>query len=475
MFIAATAAASSTQALSSHPAQAHPAQANSYNLQVEWQSDGAVLLTWDAPSNADSSAYYRARRKTDAAGQGYSVIVRKVRDDDGDGRLSYLDESAELSQEQSYLYGVRAFNIGGKKRGKWTKGVRLDPPASHANAPARRAKRVAPVFTDPVYRFNIPENSPIGASVGTVPATDADGDAITYSIEDHPQHSGDSSHFAVDSSTGAITTTSSFDYKSKNSYVFRIWATAEINITGVNVRVTVTEVDEAQAALAPAPTGLTVTTPSAGALQISWTAPVMPQGIPAITGYRVWWQRNDFNINQYTWGLGRHTKVSASTTSYLVTDLEPGEVHRVFVRALNGSDGERTPFSRASTTGSKRTTIFNGDGSKAYTFRLVAEKSAVVTNIGSPVTATDPQGDGLTYSLTSGGRLFSIDSGTGQLTTKRSFDCIDWNLYGATVAVTDSHPDSHADATRDTIDVTVGITEGSTGIICPWHTYYAGR
>ena len=309
MFIAATAAASSAQVPSSHPAQAQPPQANSYNLQVEWQSDGAVLLTWDAPSNADSSAYYRARRKTDADEHGYSVIVRKVQDDDGDGRLSYLDESAELSQEQSYLYGVRAFNIGGKKRGKWSKGVRLDPPASHANAPARRAKRAYPGFTaSGVYRFDVPENSRIGTVVGTVHATDADGDTIVYSIGDAPWARGESSNFDIDSSTGEITTKASFDYEGKSSYQFYAHATAASESTLHTVRVNVTDVSDGQSAAlavqtAPAPTGLTVTTPSDGALQISWTAPVMPQGVPAITGYRVWWQRNDFNINQYTWGL----------------------------------------------------------------------------------------------------------------------------------------------------------------------------
>ena len=52
--------------------------------------------------------------------------------------------------------------------------------------------------------------------------------------------------------------------------------------------------------------------------------------------------------------------------------------------------------------------------------REVPENSGVGTNVGSPLSTTDDDGDTLTYSFGTGGdeSLFTIDSGTGQIKTK---------------------------------------------------------
>ena len=55
--------------------------------------------------------------------------------------------------------------------------------------------------------------------------------------------------------------------------------------------------------------------------------------------------------------------------------------------------------------------------------------------VGSPVTATDPEGDSLTYAITGGATtLFDIDTGTGQLTTKAAVTA---DTYSVTVTVHD--------------------------------------
>ncbi len=90
--------------------------------------------------------------------------------------------------------------------------------------------------------------------------------------------------------------------------------------------------------------------------------------------------------------------------------------------------------------------------------RSVAENAAVGSNVGDPVTATDADGDELTYALTGSG-AFAIDAGTGQITVAGALDYETQSSYGLTVAVSDGknasgRADSSAD---DTIAITVSV------------------
>ena len=84
----------------------------------------------------------------------------------------------------------------------------------------------------------------------------------------------------------------------------------------------------------------------------------------------------------------------------------------------------------------------------------IAENTAANTNIGDPVTATDPDsGDTLTYSLdATGDTTFDIDSSTGQLKTSAALDFETKNSYTVTVTATDSS------SLTATIEVTINIT-----------------
>ena len=93
------------------------------------------------------------------------------------------------------------------------------------------------------------------------------------------------------------------------------------------------------------------------------------------------------------------------------------------------------------------------------TTRSVSENSAVGTNVGAPVTATDPQTDTLTYSLvdadveTSDAASFTINQSSGQLRTKDVFDKEAKNSYSVTVKATDPS------GLNDTIAVTITVTD----------------
>ena len=100
----------------------------------------------------------------------------------------------------------------------------------------------------------------------------------------------------------------------------------------------------------------------------------------------------------------------------------------------------------------------------APTIQTVAENTAADTNIGSAYTATDDDGDTLTYSL--GGAnagSFAIDDSTGQLKTNADLDYEDDSSYNVVVQVTDGRDDAgtaeQTSVTDDTITVTITITD----------------
>ena len=87
------------------------------------------------------------------------------------------------------------------------------------------------------------------------------------------------------------------------------------------------------------------------------------------------------------------------------------------------------------------------------TTRSVAENTAAGTNIGTAVSATDPDGDTLTYSLSgTDAASFSIATSTGQIKTKAALDYESKTSYSVTVGVSDG-------SLSDTIAVTINVTD----------------
>ena len=101
--------------------------------------------------------------------------------------------------------------------------------------------------------------------------------------------------------------------------------------------------------------------------------------------------------------------------------------------------------------------VFDAD---APTSLNVLENTAARVNIGGPITATDPEGDTLTYLLDTGdGAAFQIDA-SGQIMTKDAIDRETKASYTVTVSVHDGKDaQGNADATADDVH-TVRITVG---------------
>ncbi|WP_346190072.1 cadherin domain-containing protein, partial [Rubritalea halochordaticola] len=93
--------------------------------------------------------------------------------------------------------------------------------------------------------FSVSENAAAGTSVGTVSATDPDtGDTLAYSIT----AGNGGGEFAINSSTGEITTTTALDYESATQYVLTVEVSDGTITDTATITVDVTNVNEAPVA-----------------------------------------------------------------------------------------------------------------------------------------------------------------------------------------------------------------------------------
>ena len=285
---------------------------------------------------------------------------------------------------------------------------------------------------------DIAENSAAGANVGS-PVT-ATSNPNNYTLS-HSLSGTDAGKFEIDSSTGQITVKSgtSLDYESgTTSYSVTVTVTAAAKSQGANaqslvpnnpgdyvvpVTINVTDVNEPP----PKPAAPTVTASGDSdntTLSVSWTAPDM-SGKPAITGYDVRYKKK----SESTWTTISLTGTGTSTT---ITGQVGGVNYDVQVRATN--DEGTSDWSDSGN-------LKNADPKlPSSPTRSVAENTAGGTNVGTPVSATDPEGDTLEYTL--GGTdaaSFQIDGSTGQISladdTSPNYEAK--TSYSVTVSVSD--------------------------------------
>lgn len=98
----------------------------------------------------------------------------------------------------------------------------------------------APVIT-PGQAFDVEENTAPGTDVGTVEATDADGDSIAFAITGGNLGGA----FAIDPATGDLSVAGELDFETRDSYELTVRATAGSKSDEATVTVTVEDVNEA--------------------------------------------------------------------------------------------------------------------------------------------------------------------------------------------------------------------------------------
>ena len=313
----------------------------------------------------------------------------------------------------------------------------------------------APVFTDGTSTTrSIEENTSSGTAIGSaVSATDADNDTLTYSFGGGT----DDSSFSINSSTGQLSTSTTLDYETKNSYSVTVSVSDGNNGSdSISVTINVTDVSEGG-------------DPTDGDLRLVGGTDDL-RGRVEIYHNSEWgtvcddsWGTNDAKVVCRQLGYSGGTAYSrahfgqGSGTIWMDNVACSGSEANLKDCSFNGWGTHNCRHSEDASISCTGTIV----GNQAPTFtegtsttRSVEENTASGTTIGSAVSATDADNDTLTYTL--GGTdasSFSINSGTGQLSTAAALDYETKNSYSVTVTVSDGNNGS------DTITVTINVTD----------------
>ena len=293
-----------------------------------------------------------------------------------------------------------------------------------------------PAFPALITSRSVAEAQPVGAAVGgPVSAADPDrGDTLTYALS-----GPDAAAFAI-ASTGQISTAVVLDYETKNFHAVVVTATDSAGESATTtVLISVTDVGPPSAPAAPA---VSETSGSTSSLDVSWTAP--SSGAPI----------SDYDVQYRVGSAGGFTSWSHDGvgTTTVITGLIDGTSYQIQVRAQSSEGaGDWSASGTGTTTRANDPPVF-GEGTAAQ--RFVPEDSPVGTGVGGPVSATDPDGDTLNYTLSGADAgSFTIDGSSGQISTAVSLDYDRKNSYAVTVTATDTG------GLTGTIAVTISVTE----------------
>ena len=242
-------------------------------------------------------------------------------------------------------------------------------------------------------------NSPIG---GPVSATGGPGTTLTYTLK-----GADARHFTIDSTNGQLKTKSPLNYETRNRYSVTVRASDGKLATDAAITINVVNEDEEGT--------VTLSTGSPRA-RIPLTARLTdPDG--GVTGVTWQWASS---TDQSNW-----SDIFGATSQTLSPD--DSEVNRYLRATAEYTDSQGVG---KSAQGQSANTVSAGPNRSpalpqagATVTRTVAENTAADTEIGDPVTATDPDGDSLTYSLVGGNASsFAITAASGQLKTRAALN-----------------------------------------------------
>ena len=321
-------------------------------------------------------------------------------------------------------------------------------PQIEGNQDENRVSNNHPVFTDGTNTTrSIAENTASGTNIGTViAATDRDTtDTLTYTLG-----GTDAASFSIVSSSGQLQTKAALDYETKATYTVTISVSDGNGGTdSINVTINVTDVVESGSNTAPVFTD--------GNSVVRYMAENTPAGVNI--GAAIAATDEDAG-NTLTYTLSGTDAASfsiESTSGQLKTkaalDYETKQSYSVTITVSDGRGGTDT-IAVTINISNVHENVAPEFPYSATTTRSIPENTAVGTNIGSPVAATDAnENDTLTYTISgTDAASFSIVSSSGQLQTNAALDYETKSSYTITVTVSDGHGGT------DTVNVTISVT-----------------
>jgi hypothetical protein len=299
----------------------------------------------------------------------------------------------------------------------------------------------APVVND--QSFNVDENVSIGTVVGSVAFSDPDGPGQTWSIT----AGNGGGEFALNPTTGQITTAAALNYESTTSYVFTVQLSdggSPLGTDTAQVTININDLNEAPVVNAAGPFTLAENSPNGTSVgtPITFTEPDAGQ----THTYSIF-SGNTGGAFAIDSG-GQITVANLTAVNY--------EANPTFSLVIHVTDNG-TPALFGSTTVVVNLTDVNDTPVVNDQIFAIAETASVGAVVGTVVATDDevPATQTLTYSITAGntGGAFAINASTGQITVANTLDYETLSSYALTVQV----QDNGAGNLTDTATVTVNV------------------
>ena len=322
--------------------------------------------------------------------------------------------------------------------------------AKNANAvQAAPVTNTAPEFAGETATRSVSENSPAGTNVGApVTATDLQSDTLTYSLGDIAG-SADADSFTINQSSGQLRTKVTLDRETKSTYTVTVTATDPSGLFDT-ITVTIAVTDENEGPLVARTDRISHAENSTVDI-VEYTARD-PEGVTII------WSVTGTDSARFTFDVSVVDGDSIAALKFRTppdfeapTDNGGNNVYLVTVVASDGTNSNATDVIVTVTDVNERPAFPSTEKGQ----RTVAEDTGTGQNIGSPVSAGDPDaGDSLKYTL--GGvdyGSFYIVEATGQLQTRDPLEYDTQSRYTVSVTATDTSGETA------TIAVAIVVTE----------------
>ncbi len=353
-----------------------------------------------------------------------------------DSSSGQLRTSASLDYETKESYSVTV-EVSDSKGGSDSISVTINVTDLDETAPNN-----APVFTTDSTTRSIAENTAADTNIGgTITATDADSDTLTYMLS-----GTNASDFNIVNSSGQLKTKGALNHESKSSYSVTITASdGKGDSDSISVTISVTDVNESPIFA----DGATTTRKIAENVGENINIGKVVSASDPDDGTKLEYTLNgtnaeSFNIESTTGQLKTKVALDFETKpSYsVIVKVSDGTLTDSIAVTINVTDLDETPSNIAP--------VFDDAESPS---RSVAENTPAGRNIGAAVSATDTDSTTLAYLLSGDdASSFSIDDSTGQLKTSAVLNYEDEDEYTVKVTVSDGN-------STDTIDVTISVTD----------------
>ena len=376
----------------------------------------------------------------------------------GSGGTFTQAQSGTIRGRDSYTYTVKEEDTGKQLRMVVEYDDRRSVDLSEDEKTATSATTDA-VTADP--RANVPprlretamfvNEGPADIDIGSIVATDRDGDRITYALLEVDDYE----YFAL-SSSGRLRAIQDLDFEDRTTLTIMVTLSdgkgldaggnvitdTSADLTGT-IRVVVRDVEE------PGAVTFSPEEPETGEEQTA----TLTDGDGGISGQNWTWERSESRNGPWTFIAGE------TSDSYTPIPDDEGFYFRVTVTYTDRrSAGKAVETISGPVPSENRRPTFPATETGE---RTVAENTRSGQNIGEPVAAEDPENNRLTYSLSGDDAAsFSVVSSTGQLRTQAALDYETKSAYRVTVNVHDGL-DGAGDASTivdDSQDVTITVT-----------------